>query len=155
MELTEIIEKTKTRANITSDYALAKVLGIDRRVISDWKKGKRHPNNEEAIKLATLAGIEEIKVIAAIELKTANTEKKKEFWKSYIESRGLAACLTMTALACAIMLTPEPAEADVLHLQNYDAHSYALNADPIYIMRISKKQPCRLLKEDVEQRASQ
>lgn len=136
MELSEIIEKAKTRANITSDYALAKVLGIDRRIVSDWKRGKKHPNNEEAIKLATLAGIEDMRVIAEIEMRSANTEKKREFWKSYIDTRGLTATLGLIALGLSILAAPEPAEANILQMQNYSAHFHVLKKTDIYIMRI-------------------
>lgn len=137
MTIIELIERAKTRANLSSDYALAKAIGIPQSIITHWKKGKRHPSNEEAIQLATLAGIPEMTVIAEIELATATTEKKKKFWENYIEKRGIAACMTMTALAYSIMLTPEPAEASVLHLENYDANFYALKKTDIYIMRIS------------------
>lgn len=124
MEIIELLEKAKVRANIPSDYALAKVLGIERQIISGWKNGKRHPSNEEAVKLATLAGLDEMRVIAEIELRTANSEKKKEFWKHYIESRGITAAVTMTALAIAIVVTPKPAMANVLQSPNYDATSH-------------------------------
>lgn len=120
MEISELLDRARTQANLPSDYALAKVLGIDRSIVSGWRKGKKHPSNEDAVKLATLAGLEEMRVIAEIELRTANTPKKKEFWQHYIESRGITACLAMTALAASIILTPEPAEAAILQLQNYD-----------------------------------
>jgi transcriptional regulator with XRE-family HTH domain len=135
MDILEIIEKAKTRANITTDYALAKAMGIDRRIISDWKKGKKHPNNQEAIQLATLAGLEEMKVIASIEFRTANTESKKEFWKSYMERNGIATCWAMSVLAAAIILTPEPAEASILQLQNYGQSQSNFLPSGLYIMR--------------------
>ena len=119
MEVMEIVERAKTKADLPSDYALAKAMGIERQVISQWRGGKRHPSNEEAVQLATLAGLDEMQVIAEIELRTAKNDKKKAFWQHYIESRSITACLTMTALACTIILTPEPAEASVLQLQNY------------------------------------
>lgn len=119
MEIIELLDEAKKRANLPSDYALSKATGIPQNIISRWKNGKRHPSNEEAVKLAALAGLDEMRVIAEIELRTANTPKKKEFWQQYIESRGIAACLTMTALAASIILTPEPAEATILQLQNY------------------------------------
>ncbi len=122
MTIEELLNQAKSRANLPTDYALAKVLGIERQIISQWKKGNRHPSNEEAVKLATLAGLDEMRVIAEIELQTAKNEKKKEFWKHYIESRSLSACLTMTSLALAISLTPEPADASILQFQNYDAN---------------------------------
>jgi hypothetical protein len=120
MDINELLDKAKTRANLASDYALAKALGIQTGIVANWRKGKRHPSNDEAVQLATLAGLPEMEVIARIEMETAKNEKKKAFWKHYIESRGLTACMMMTALAASIILTPEPVEASGLQLQNYD-----------------------------------
>lgn len=119
MTINELLDRAKQRANIESDYALAKVLGIERQIISGWRKEKRHPSNEEAIKLATLANLEELQVIGEIEYRTANSEKKKEFWKQFLEHRGYAATLGLMALGTSIILTPEPAAASILQLQNY------------------------------------
>lgn len=121
MTIIELLDKAKTRANLSSDYALAKALGIDRGIVSRWRKGKEHPSNEAAVQLATLAGLDEMQVIAEIEMRTANTEKKREFWKSYLESRGVAASLGMIVLGMSIMVAPEPAQANVLQMPNYDA----------------------------------
>lgn len=137
MTIIELIEKAKTRANLPSDYALAKALGISRVIVSTWRRGKAHPSTTEAAQLATLAGLEEMRVIAEIEMQTANTEKKREFWKSYINAKGLTATLGLIALGLSIVLAPEPAEANVLQMQNYDAHFHALKKTDIYIMRIS------------------
>ncbi|HEY6095621.1 MAG TPA: hypothetical protein VIU93_11785 [Gallionellaceae bacterium] len=131
MEINELLDRAKQIANIESDYALAKVLGINTGWVSDYRKSKRHPSNEIAVKIATLAKLDEMQVIAEIELRTAKTEKKKEFWKHYIESRGIAACFGMTALAISIAMTPKNAEAGILHFQNYSE----LNQSEIYIMR--------------------
>lgn len=138
MEIAELLDLAKSRANLPSDYALAKAIGMTAGNMSNIRKGKQHPSNAQAVQLATLAGLEEMRVIAEIELRTANTPKKKEFWQHYIESRGIAACLTMTALAVSITLTPEPAEAAILHLQDYgtelaDFHDH--KTDSICIMR--------------------
>lgn len=146
MNINELLDKAKDRANLKSDYALAKAMGIQAGIISNYRKEKRHPSNEEAVQLATLAGLDEMRVIAEIELRTAKNDKKKAFWQHYIESRGIAACLTMTALACSIVLTPEPANANVLQLQNYGGNAdvkkepqssnHVHNSNSIYIMRI-------------------
>lgn len=133
MEIKDLLDLAKTRANLPSDYALAKVLGITAGNLSNIRKSRAHPSNEVAVKLATLAGLEEMRVIAEIELRTANNEKKKEFWKHFIESRGITATLGMIALGVTIMVTPETANA--LQLQNYDAHFSAQNGTEIYIMR--------------------
>jgi len=122
MEISELLDRAKQRANLSSDYALAKAMGIPTGNLTNIRKGRAHPSNAVAVQLAALAGLDEMRVIAEIELRTANSAKKKEFWKHYIESRGITTCLTMTALAIAIIVTPEPAEASVLQFANYDAH---------------------------------
>lgn len=136
MTIIELMDKARARANLPSDYALAKAMGIDRSIVSQWRKGKKHPGTTEAAQLATLAGLEEMPVIAQIEYQTATTEKKKEFWKCYLEQHGITAALCMTVMAISILATPEPAQADVLHLQNYDAPFHALKNNPLYIIRI-------------------
>ncbi len=133
----DLLDQAKNRANLPSDYALAKALGISQSNVTGWRKSKRHPSDEEAVQLATLAGLEEMKVIAAIHYETATTEKKREFWKCYLESRGIAATACMIALGVSILITPEPAQASILQMPNYGAHDSVQNGEGIYIMRIS------------------
>ena len=133
MDINDLIDKAKTRANLPSDYALAKVLGIKNGVVTHWRKGRRHPSNGEAVQLAVLAGMDEMMVIAEIERMTAKTEEKREFWKAYIEKRGVAALASMWILAASITASPD-AEA-VLLSKNY-AQSCEFNKAAIYIMRI-------------------
>jgi hypothetical protein len=147
MDINELIDRAKDKANLETDYKLAKAIGLSQAgIVSSWRKGKRHPSNEEAVQLATLAGLDEMQVIAEIELRTAKNEKKQLFWKNYLESRGITACLTMSALAFAIVITPQNSEAIVLHNKNYSDKKEALSPVPydvqqkhlLYIMRISE-----------------
>lgn len=137
MEITELLDRAKKRASLESDYALAKAIGIPTGNLSNIRKGRAHPSNEVAVQLATLAGLDEMQVIAEIEMRTANSEKKRNFWKHYIESRGIVATLGICAIGLGIIATPETAEAKVLQLQNYDAVFLANQPSQIYIMRIS------------------
>lgn len=145
MDINEIIDTAKKKADLETDYKLAKAIGLSQAgIVSSWRKGTRHPSNEEAVQLATLAGLDEMQVIAEIELRTAKNEKKQLFWKNYLESRGIAACLTMTALALTIVITPQNSEAIVLHNKNYSVKKEALSPvfphaqqiHLLYIMRI-------------------
>lgn len=142
MDINELIDTAKKKADLETDYKLAKAIGLSQGgIVSSWRKGTKHPSNEEAVQLATLAGLDEMRVIAEIELRTAKNEKKRAFWEQFIERRGFAACMTMTALACSIMITPETAEAHegILQLQNYTnikTGNYANLLNEIYIMRI-------------------
>jgi hypothetical protein len=140
MEIKDLLDQAKERANLGSDYALAKAMGIQTGIVANWRKGKRHPSNEEAVQLAVLAGLDEMRVIAEIEMRTANSEKKRNFWKHYIESRGLIATMGICALGLAIIATPETAEANILQMRNYDAkklENHKLLIYDLYIMRIS------------------
>jgi hypothetical protein len=138
MDINALLDQAKTRANLPSDYALAKALGIPQSNTTNWRKGKRHPSNEEAVQLATLAGLNEMQVIAEIEMASATTEKKKKFWRHYLESRGITACVALTGLALMIAFTPEQAQAGVLQLGNYDGVFCAAQESKIYIMRTSE-----------------
>lgn len=135
MKIAELIEKAKARANLPSDYALAKAIGVQNGNIANWKKGKRHPSNQEAIQLATLAGVDELAVIAQIELETANNEKKKEFWKHFLEARGYVATAALIVTGTLLLITPESSNASVLQFQNYGDKSNFFE-QKIYIMRI-------------------
>ena len=130
MTIDELLDQAKTRANLKSDYALAKVLGVSTGIVANWRKEKRHPSNEEAIKLATLAGLDERQVIAEIEYRTANTEKKKEFWKHYLKSHGFVSTITLCVIGLSLLAAPLPSRSEVLHMGDY-----ANKNQKIYIMR--------------------
>lgn len=131
MTIDEILEAAKTRANLKSDYALAKAMGIDRSIVSSWRRNKAHPSNAEAVQLATLAGMDEMTVIAEIEKQTAKTPEKRKFWELYLEQHSAA--IVLTIMGAALLATPTPAKAnESLHNKNYCANSLK----GIYIMRI-------------------
>lgn len=136
--LNELLDDAKNRANITSDNALATVIDIPNGWITEYRKDppKRHPSTDIATKLAILAGRKEMDVIASIELMTTKNEKKREFWRGYIEKQGIVATAGVIGLGLSLLATPEPAQANVLQLPNYGAHHSVLNSSEIYIMRI-------------------
>ncbi len=142
MKTAELLDLAKNQANIESDYALAKVLGISNGYVSEYRKGKRHPSNEIAVKLATLAKLDEMRVIAEVELQTANTEQKKEFWNQFLKTRGYAATLGTIGLGLALLSTTENTQAsEILHKNNYQqlTQNCVHNKDVLYIMRKIKK----------------
>lgn len=143
MNITELLDRAKEHSNIESDYKLAKVLGVDRSMVSQWRKGRNHPGVDQAVKLAALANIDEMEVIARIEAATAKTPEKKKFWNDYIEKRGLTALASMWVLAASITASPD-AEA-VLQSKNYAANGDFLKSG-IYIMRMTAKRNFLILR---------
>lgn len=124
MEINELIQRAKQNANIESNYALAKKLDVRDARVNAWTKGTEHPSNEAATKLALMAGLDPMEVIAEIEMRTAKSEKKREFWREFLESHGVTAgvIISMSALLSA----PQNTEASVLHLKNYTQSSQNL-----------------------------
>jgi|GEM_PF-3376222 len=135
MKIIEIIDLAKRKAGLESDYKLAKAMGIQPSIIAHWRKKRRHPSTEEAVQLAALSGIEDTQIIAWINVESATSEKKKKFWKGYIESRGLVATVGLCALGISIIALPEKTDSSILQLHDYDANTHALNTNRIYIMR--------------------
>lgn len=130
MDMNEVIDRAIKRANLRTDYELSKATGIPQNILSAIRKGKRNPSTTETTQLATLAGLDEITIIGELEMRTAKTEKKREFWRQFLEARAhlgkqsTAAILGICALGLTAAITPEPADAnEILQLQNYDAVS--------------------------------
>lgn len=53
----EFVILAKQNNHIESDYAIAKLLGIERAHLSHWKKGRAEPNAINYLKLIKLAGL--------------------------------------------------------------------------------------------------
>ena len=116
MDINELLDAAKKEAELPSDYALAKALGMSNAYIADWRKGKGHPSVEAATKLATLAKRDALTVIGWIEMQTAKKEKSRDYWKKFLQQHGAVASLIGAAalpfLAAVILfVTPTPAEA--------------------------------------------
>lgn len=124
MEINEIIQRAKKHGNIESNYALAKKLDVRDARVNAWTKGTEHPSNEAATKLALMADLDPMEVIAEIELRTAKSEKKREFWKEFLESRSVAVSVIIGLIA--LLPASQNSEASVLHMKNYTQSSQNL-----------------------------
>lgn len=108
MKTTQYCAAMKQRLQITSDYALAKALGVPKQTISNYANGVRTFDNTMAAKVAEILDVPVMKVIADMELERGTND---ELWKRI--ARRAAGVLVPAAIA-SVALPPSSAEASVL-----------------------------------------
>jgi transcriptional regulator with XRE-family HTH domain len=100
--------EVKRKLNLTSDYSLAKVLGVGTNTISQYQNQKRVMDDTMALRIAEILEIDPMKIIAAANA-DRETGKAKEKWESfYKQLGGLAASLFISVN---LLLSPTPTEA--------------------------------------------
>lgn len=96
MKTQDYIEAAKKKSGITSDYGLAKRLGITKQAMSGYATGNRIMDDYTAARLAELLDLEPIEVIAAANAEREKGSARAEFWKRLAGGRqaaGLAGLL--------------------------------------------------------------
>lgn len=110
MKTSEYLDLAKTKAGISSDYALAVKIGATRQAVSRWRQGG-NPDPLYAAKIAELAQVEPLLVIADIEIEKANTAHRPTVtaeWRSLLSRiGGVAVSMAVGTLISA----PSPSEA--------------------------------------------
>ena len=113
MKALEYIDAIKAKYGVTSDYAVAKLLGASTQKVSNWRKRGELPGPLMCFKIAELLGDQPSAVIADIELERAEKGERDadaEAWRGLIGKiggGGMAAGLLVAVLAGA----PLPSDA--------------------------------------------
>jgi DNA-binding transcriptional regulator YdaS (Cro superfamily) len=100
MKTTEYIAAIKARHNVTSDYAVSKLLGVSRTSVSEWQKGKGAFGTLTCFKVAELLGDQPAAVIADIELERAEQLQKEDdadAWRKWVKRLGGTAASVLLA----------------------------------------------------------
>jgi len=85
MDTLEYLAACKTRLGIESDYALAKALGISQQAVSSYRAGNSKINDDVALTVAEILGINPLQVIAAANAERAKTEEQKARWLGIVD----------------------------------------------------------------------
>jgi DNA-binding XRE family transcriptional regulator len=97
-----------------SDYKLAKLLGVPRTTISNYRTGRSQMDDRIAIRIAELVGVPPVSVVAEIHAERARDPNSQAFWAelgaAMKKARNVVAgaAVMMTALGLGL---PSPAEA--------------------------------------------
>ena len=101
MKIKERLLECKVKLGIKSDYALAKVLGINRGTLSGYMKGGRLPDAFTAVRIGEILNVHPLILLAEFEAENAKTEEQRGFWLNFgrrIKSGALGMlALTFTA----------------------------------------------------------
>ena len=85
MNTLEYMAACKERLGITSDYALAKKLGLSQTGISNYRTGRSRMDDDVALRVAEILGIDPIVVIAHANAERAKTPEQRARWMGVVE----------------------------------------------------------------------
>jgi predicted transcriptional regulator len=85
MNTLDLLEAVKARRGITSDYALAKVLGVTQSAVSSYRTGRSRIDDDVALTVAEILQMHPMHVIAAANAERAKTEEQRARWVELME----------------------------------------------------------------------
>ncbi len=98
MSLTlQYLDQAKVRLHLPSDYALSKKLGVTTSAISNYRSGRSRIDDDVALKVAQILGLNPLEVIAAANVERAKTDEMRDMWRGLMEkfSTGFNALISV------------------------------------------------------------
>jgi predicted transcriptional regulator len=108
----ELINRLKRLRKITSNYAVAKELGISQSTLSNYESGASHADDRIAVMLADALKIDRFQTIAQINAERAKKPEERAFWKK------IASAAVLILAVYTSMPTAQAAKVNILHLQD-------------------------------------
>jgi transcriptional regulator with XRE-family HTH domain len=81
MNTLDFLAACKARLGIESDYALAKRLGVAQSSVSNYRTGRSRIDDDVALTIADILGIDPIIVIAAANAERASSPERRARWE--------------------------------------------------------------------------
>jgi hypothetical protein len=104
-----LLDAAKAKANIESDYRLAKVIGKSHQVISNYRVGKSLPEESVIEQLCALSGDDAGVIAAQIQAERSKTPEAKNMWLMVAARLRGAAQTAILSVCFAIALIAAPA----------------------------------------------
>lgn len=101
MKPSAYLDAVKAQLGITSDYQLAKSLGIPNANIPGLRDHSRKVSNELAFKIAITLQLDPAEVVADLEEQREKNPKRREFWRGFLSR----AALVIATVACTLALS--------------------------------------------------
>lgn len=112
MKTNQLLDEVKRRHSLESDYALAKLLGWPTSRISIYRAGRRTLDEETALELAELAGLEAGLVLAWMAAERAERADRPEVARAWQRlARRAVGVLVAAVAAQAALPSPDAAAA--------------------------------------------
>lgn len=102
MKPAEYLDAVKARLSVTSDYELAKRLGMKTGHLCMVRNSERPMPLDVAFKIAITLELDPAEVVADLESQREKNEERRAFWRGFIShaQRAAAVVLCMLALHC-------------------------------------------------------
>lgn len=94
-ELNKLLDRIKETRSLPSDNALAKVLGVTRGSVSNWRHGKNYPDTVQCAAIAGFTGEPLARVLGIVGEARAISREEKAVWHKLATSA--AALLVLVA----------------------------------------------------------
>ena len=104
MRTSELLKDCKIKLKISTDYALAKALKIDRARVADYMAGKRNPTPYALARIADCLGLNPLELIVEYEQISAKNETERSFWADFQQRTKKPMKGLLLALLCAVTL---------------------------------------------------
>jgi hypothetical protein len=91
MNIVDLLEQSKAKLKVSSDYALAKQLEMNSGDITGFRKGARRPTPYALVKIALLLDLDPLALIAEAEAQSEKNPARKGFWENFARRVGTAA----------------------------------------------------------------
>ncbi|MDT7522021.1 DUF3693 domain-containing protein [Rhodoferax sp. TBRC 17198] len=107
--IADLLERAKAKANIESDYRLAKVIGITHGAMTHYRQGRTLPNESVIEQLCALSGDDAGVIAAQIQAERSKTPEAKNMWLMVAARLRGAAQTAILSVCFAIALIALPA----------------------------------------------
>lgn len=93
----ELLDEVKRQKALSSDYALAKHIGISRALLHYYRKGERSPDSYACMRIAQELNLPLGAVISQVEIDAEKNDVKRHEWQKYYACIGKAVISFMIA----------------------------------------------------------
>lgn len=76
-----VLDQLMEKYGLSSDYGVAKLMGVGRGSVSNWRNGRSQMADEVAIRAAALLGIDHKPLLAELQAERATDEASREAWR--------------------------------------------------------------------------
>lgn len=80
-----IISLVKTKARITSDYRLSKLLGLEKATVSAWRRGRTQIGEKAASEVSEILSVDVCVLYAALQAERTSDPSSKLVWLKIYE----------------------------------------------------------------------
>lgn len=85
MNTLEYLDAAKAKLNLTSDYGLAKALGVTKETVSQLRRRRMHMSEGIALKVAAILEIDPVEVFISCSAERAQLPEAEAVWKGLLE----------------------------------------------------------------------